>query len=410
MNENGLATMVQQAKAADLSAVSQVGGVGALVAVQSGGNIVPVRPKHLTDEQNVALQAAAGQFVDQIQANAADWRLGNLVLNLGRAIMEESQAHVSLYDRKMGQVLKVVSSGDSPVGKDIMAIKLELDKVNPAMVAKTPLPFKEKMWRLFSRTVSRLPKAEEVLKVIAERRETVSSTINGIRVHLMQESDQVMQDAADLAAICDQLKALQPRLQEEIYRGQLIWQGLTALIPNIQDPRQKEAVTTLGNDLAMAVVDLQTIDNANLQTRFGGEMMIRNSGLVQRLVQRTNMILSSAVANALAVRVAAAQQLQTLKHLQMVQSAATETMKDTAKTVGAAAIESARMGQQMVIDINALQEACDTYEKAFDTYVQISRETMEVAAKSSGALTVMSEKFRARADALTNRRQPEDNR
>ena len=320
--------------------------------------------------------------------------------------MEQTQAQVSLYDRKMGQVLKSVAvDTSSPVGKNILAIKTELDKVNPTMVAQTETPFQTKMLGLFTRTVNRLPKGDEVLRIIAERRETVNSTIDGIRNHLRQEADQVAFDAAELSVICDSLKEIQPKLQEQIYLGQVIWQKLMDHLNTVEDPRIKEALTTLTSDLAMAVVDLQTIDNSNLQTRFGGEMMVRNSHLVKRLVQRTDMILSTAVKNALAVRVAAEQQMETLKHLDMVQQAAAETMKDTARVIGNAAIKGARMSQSMTVNIQALEEACNTYEQAFETFALISRETISIASQSSTALGKMNDRFRARTDALTARRQ-----
>ncbi|MCK5836948.1 MAG: toxic anion resistance protein, partial [Desulfobacula sp.] len=263
----------------------------------------------------------------------------------------------------------------------------------------------KKMLGLFTKTVNRLPKGDEILKVIAERRETVNSTIDGIRTHLRNEADQVAFDASELSIICDSLKEIQPRLQEKIYLGQIIWQKLMAQMETVEDMRIKEALTTLTSDLAMAVVDLQTIDNSNLQTRFGGEMMVRNSHLVRRLVQRTDMILSTAVKNALAVRVAAEQQMETLKHLDMVQQSAAETMKDTAKVIGNAAIKGAKMSQSMTVNIEALEEACQTYEQAFETYALISQETINIASQSSNALGKMNDRFRARTDALTARRQ-----
>jgi uncharacterized protein YaaN involved in tellurite resistance len=291
------------------------------------------------------------------------------------------------------------------VGKNILAIKTELDKVNPTMVAKTEAPFQTKMLGLFTRTVNRLPKGDEILRMIAERRETVNSTIDGIRNHLRNEADQVAFDAAELSVICDSLKEIQPRLQEQIYLGQVIWQKLMDHVKTVNDIRIKEALTTLTSDLAMAVVDLQTIDNSNLQTRFGGEMMVRNSHLVKRLVQRTDMILSTAVKNALAVRVAAEQQMDTLKHLDMVQQAAAETMKDTARVIGNAAIKGAQMSQSMTVNIQALEEACNTYEQAFETFALISQVTINIASQSSTALGKMNDRFRARTDALTARRQ-----
>lgn len=408
MNEmrNDLQTVALQAKAPVLAEVMEVSGQGALTPVQAPSNLVPVQPKHLAVEDINALEAKAEEFIEKIKQDPSNWQLGNFVFSLGQDIMAQTQAQVSLYDRKMGQVLKNVATDEtSPVGKNILAIKTELDKVNPTMVARTEAPFQTKMLGLFTRTVNRLPKGDEILRIIAERRETVNSTIDGIRNHLRQEADQVAFDAAELSVICDALKEIQPRLQEQIYLGQIIWQKLMEHLQTVQDPRIKEALTTLTSDLAMAVVDLQTIDNSNLQTRFGGEMMVRNSHLVKRLVQRTDMILSTAVKNALAVRVAAEQQMETLKHLDMVQRAAAETMKDTAKVIGEAAVKGAVMSQSMTVNIEALEEACRTYEEAFETFALVSKETIRIASQSSNALGVMNDRFRARTDALTARRQ-----
>ena len=400
-----LAQVATQAKAPVLAEADQAGGQGALTPVQAPNKLVPVRPRHLDEQAVAALESEADAFVEKVKTDPSDWQLGNFVFSIGRDIMDETQAQVSLYDRKMGSVLKNVAADDSsPVGKNILAIKTELDKVNPTMVARTEMPLPKKIMGLFTRTVNRLPKGDEILRVIAERRETVNSTIDGIRDHLRSEADQVAFDAAELAQICDALKALQPRLQEKIFIGQLIWERLMAYSETVEDPRAKEALTTLTSDLAMAVVDLQTIDNANLQTRFGGEMMVRNSHLVQRLVQRTDMILSTAVKNALAVRVAAEQQMEALSQLDMVQQAAAETMTDTATVIGDAAVKGAKMSQSMTVNIQALEEACATYEKAFDTYAAISKETIGIASQSSTALGQMNEKFRARTDALTARR------
>lgn len=401
-----LQSVALQAKAPVLADVTQVSGQGALTPVQSVSNLIPVQPKHLAVEDIQSIEAQANAFLEKVKSEPSNWQLGNFVFSLGQEIMDQTQAQVTLYDRKMGNVLKsVATDASSPVAKNILAIKTELDKVNPTMVSRMEMPFPQKMLGLFTRTVNRLPKGDEILRIIAERRETVNSTIDGIRNHLRTEADQVAFDAAELAIICDALKEIQPQLQEKIYLGQIIWEKLMAHLETVQDPRIKEALTTLTSDLAMAVVDLQTIDNSNLQTRFGGEMMVRNSHLVKRLVQRTDMILSTAVKNALAVRVAAEQQMETLAHLDMVQQSAAETMKDTAKVIGNAAIKGAQMSQSMTVNIQALEEACNTYEQAFETYALISRETINIASQSSTALGQMNERFRARTDALTSRRQ-----
>ena len=209
-----LQNVARQAKAPVLAQVTEVSGQGALTPVQAPSNLVPVRPRHLAVQDIQAIETKADEFIEKIKQDPSNWQLGNFVFSLGQDIMEQTQAQVSLYDRKMGQVLKsVATDASSPVGKNILAIKTELDKVNPTMVAKTEAPFQTKMLGLFTRTVNRLPKGDELLRIIAERRETVNSTIDGIRDHLRNEADQVAFDAAELSVICDALKEIQPRLQ-----------------------------------------------------------------------------------------------------------------------------------------------------------------------------------------------------
>ncbi|MCP4693678.1 MAG: tellurite resistance protein, partial [Desulfobacterales bacterium] len=204
--------LVTQAQAPDLGAVTAASGVTALTPVQTPDELSPVRPDHLTDETEREIIQAAEDFIELVKADPSDWKLGDYIFKLGNDIMESTKIQVSLYDSKMGNVLNEVSEGDSPVGRDILAIKTQLDMVNPVMVQSKEISVSEKFMRLFTKTISRLPNTDEVIRMIAERRETVRSTIDGIRVHMMQESDKIIKDASELGIICDSLKDLQPAL------------------------------------------------------------------------------------------------------------------------------------------------------------------------------------------------------
>ena len=108
-----LANVASQAKAPVLAEVSETGGQGALTPVQTPDQLVPVEPKHLAVEDIQAIEAEANDFVEKVKAEPSDWQLGNFVFSLGKEIMEQTQSQVSLYDRKMGSVLKNVASDDS---------------------------------------------------------------------------------------------------------------------------------------------------------------------------------------------------------------------------------------------------------------------------------------------------------
>ena len=77
---------------------------------------------------------------------------------------------------------------------------------------------------------------------------------------------------------------------------------------------------------------------------------------------------------------------------------------ETDKTVGLVLGGGASRGWAHVGVIEALEEACQTYEQAFETYALISQETINIASQSSNALGKMNDRFRARTDALTARR------
>ncbi len=122
-----LQNVARQAKAPVLTEVSEISGQGALTPVQAPSNLEPVQPKHLTVEDIQALETEANAFLEKVKTEPGDWQLGNFVFSLGQEIMDQTQAQVTLYDRKMGDVLKNVATDESsPVGKNILAIKTEL--------------------------------------------------------------------------------------------------------------------------------------------------------------------------------------------------------------------------------------------------------------------------------------------
>ncbi len=396
--------IVAQAKAPDLSAVTEAGGQGALVPVQSPNELVAVVPKHLDKSREETIGKEASEIVDAIKTDPGDWKHGDLIYNLGKDVITQVNTESSLYHVKMADVVKSATADESAVGSDILAIKNHLDMVNPVVVGNTEIEFKEKALKIFTKVVKRVPKGDEILKIISERRETVDTAIDGIANHLRGEKDLIIMQASELGTICDNLKNLQPALQEEIFKGQLIWKFLMEYLGQLEG-MEKETVNNMTSDLAMGVVDLQTIDNMTLQTRYGGEMTIRNSRLTTRLVDRTMTILMGSVKNALAVRAAANQLLKTQSHLQAVNDAIGQTMVDTAKAVGQATVQGAQMSQEAVANINYLQEACNEYELAAEAYTEVCKQTLSIATQSNNSLNTMNAKLRARTDAMTSSRQ-----
>ena len=403
---NGTDAQIQQAigditqtaeasRAPETLAVTEWEGGGALTPVQDQAGIVPVRPGHIDNAKDEELGKKAYEFIELVRSDPTDYRLGNIIFQLGNKAMDMTNIQVDLYNSKMGTVLSDVTR-ESPVFRDILALKTHIDSINPTVLEKTKITVRAKSF--FRKAVERVPKGEDVLRMIAERRETVNSTVNGLRDTLRQHGDRIVKDSVELGVICDNLKEAQFPLQEDIYLGQLQWKLLSGHMAAMTDGMAKENVGYLLADLAAATVSLQEVDNLNLQSRYGGALVIRNSNNVRRVIRSTNTLVGS-VAAALAVRAAAARQVQVQNVAKMIQDSVHETMVDTSQKVGEAVVKSAEMNQQMMANIEMLKKSCDNFDFAARRLTEVCSETVKIATLASNALNNMNEKLRSRADA-----------
>jgi hypothetical protein len=389
---------VDQSQVPETLEVAEYEGQGALTVVQESDQIVPVRPAHLDDAKDQEIGRDAKQFADSVISEPTNFELGDRIFDLGSGARNLIDTQVSLFDTSIGVVLKDINAdGDDTFKGTMMQLKMQVDQINPAMVAKEEC-ITEKVGRIFKKTIKRLPKGEELLTVIYERRETTRSTIVGLQNHLRKHGEAVNLHSAELITICNTLKDCQPPLHEEIYWGQLAWKFIMEQLESVTDTMARENITMLTADLATSVVDNQQLDNMNLQTRYGGGLTVRNARHVGRVIRSTSTLLGG-VAGALAVRAAAAQQLQTMKVANMMQDAIGQTMVDTAEQVGKAVVASAEQAARMDKNIAFLQEACNKYDFAAQALTQVCANTIKVASLSTNKLNEMNAVLRSRADA-----------
>jgi uncharacterized protein YaaN involved in tellurite resistance len=392
--------MVERSQAPDSLAVTVWEGEAALTPVQVPDQIMPVRPAHLDNAKDEEIGKKAYEFIEIVRSDPTDYRLGNIVFQLGSAAMDMTNIQVDLYNEKMGTVLADVTQ-ESPVFRDILALKTHIDTINPTIITKIPITTRAKSF--FRKAVTKLPKGDDVLRIIAERRETVNSTVNGLRDTLRHHGDQIVRDATGLGVVCDNLKDAQVPLHEDIYLGQLQWKFLSEYFATMDAGMAKENVGYLLADLASATVSLQEVDNLNLQTRYGGALVIRNSTNVRRVIRSTNTLIGS-VAAALAVRAAAARQVQVQNVAKMMQDSIHETMVDTSEKVGEAIVKSAEINQQMMVNIDMLKKSCDNFDFAAQRLTEVCSETVKIATLASNTLNDMNQKLRTRADAADSMR------
>ena len=373
--------------------------------VQDVQHIVPIKPEFVDDQRNQELIAKADEMVQSILANPADATITVQLYSLGSEYMNDNSQKVSLMETKISDVMKEIETG-SPVNKTLTQIKTELDLINPAVVAKTETTLPTKvLFGMLTKMASRLPKGDEILHLINQRKDTVATTIEGLKRHLWEERDKALRNATELANISNQLFATQKDLQEAVYIGQMIWQKLSQAAQQETDPVKKQALTNLVNDLAIQVVDIQTVDTLNVQSRMSAETLINNARKIQQGVSRVTNVLLPAVATNLMVKAAAAQQAQLVGSMNDITRAAEQTILDTAKQTRQAATAMEQMQSDGMINPQVLQSVADEAVAMIEELEQIRAQTEQQARETSQALGEVSSVMRKYADPMTRARQ-----
>lgn len=392
--------------------------VSGAMAVQTVDNIVPVRPEHVTDERDAELRAQANAVAAAIIADPSDIKVTAHLYGLGANAQAANTNNIGLMDQKIGPLMKEVTT-DSMVGQTLTQIKAQLDLVNPHIVGTQPATFtsavkKPKLFgllghRLVNEVVSRLPVGRtEVMTLINERRDTVRSTIDTLKGHLWSERDKALKNAIELAGVANRLADAQDELQEAAYQGQLIWQQLNAARETETDPVRKQALDYLITDLAMKVIDIQTVDQLNIQSRMGAETLINNCRGIQQLVHRVTNVLLPSVSTALAVKAGAVQQQQLAAASKGIMTAASDTIEQTAKDIRQVTVDVARMNTEALVDLDKLESAAAEYEEMDRELKEVMQNAERNARAVSTRLGALNDRMRKTADPLTEARRAKE--
>jgi uncharacterized protein YaaN involved in tellurite resistance len=374
-------------------------------AGQAGGQIVAARPNIIDDAEDAIVRQQAQELAKAVLQNPTDVSVTLDVYKIGADLMKANTEEVALMESKIGAVLQEIKEGN-PTSKTLTEIKTNLDLVNPSIVAKTETTMPRKvLGGLLTWTAKYVPKGDQVLRIINERRDSIATTINGLQRHLWDGRDQALNNAVQLGKIADKLYDTQRDLLRAIYSGQMLWGALNEGRALESDPARAQALQTIVNDLAVQVVDLQTVDTVNTQSRMAAEVLIGNCQKIVQGVNRVTNVLLPAVSTNLAVKAAARQQLDLVKTVQEISKAAEDTIIDTAKDTRTAVTSMQKMMSEGMINPAALEKACQEFVTMSDEIAKIQRETEAKARETSRALTTVADTMRRSADPLTKARQ-----
>jgi uncharacterized protein YaaN involved in tellurite resistance len=374
-------------------------------AGQSAGQVLAMRPDFIEEAEDAQLRKEAQELAKSVLQNPTDVSVTMEVYRIGGDLMKANTEQVALMETKIGAVLQEIKEGN-PTTKTLTEIKTNLDLVNPSIVAKTEVTIPRKvLGGLITWTAKYLPKGDQVLRIINERRDSIATTIGGLQKHLWSSRDQALNNAVQLGSITDRLFETRQDLLRAVYSGQLLWAALNEGRALETDPARAQSLQTIVNDLSVQVVDLQTVDAVNTQSRMAAEVLIGNCQKIVQGVNRVTNVLLPAVSTNLAVKAAARQQLELVKAVQEISRAAEQTIVDTAKDTRAAVVSMQKMMSEGLINPAALETACNEFVTMVDEIAQIQKETEGKARATSRALATVADTMRRTADPMTKARQ-----
>jgi uncharacterized protein YaaN involved in tellurite resistance len=351
------------------------------------------RPKWMAEVVEGEVREGVRKFMLSIKENPTDIRLTTQVYKLGESGSKELLPHTALYERKISVVMKESQDG-SPTNKSLLQIKQELDQINPAILANQPIPVKVLVF--FSK--SRLPKAQEVLDMIYAKRETVMSTVNGIKEGLWETKDRLLANLTDIATIYDGLVKGHQLLERDIYFGELLREELTAFVAQTDDPVAKQNLEQVLADLTTAVINLRSEETAN-QLFFAG---------AQKLAQVTNMQISnitgivrllerSVLAN-LGLRVASAEIAESVNVTEQLKHSIGQTILDTTKQIGDTADKMNQARSSALINMESLEQSCVAMEEMYAKQAAANKMVIEVGGQTAAKLKELSGRLRKRVE------------
>ena len=367
------------------------------VEVLESNKMDAVRPDGLSDEENEIILKFKNDFVKQITDDPTDMTLSSKVYKIGQTSAALSIPNVKLYDTLISDIMKDNQDGINTEGskeQNMLMLKKELDLINPAVLAKTPI--KQKFLLFLNKTS--LPGAEKVMEMIYERQETVKSTIDGIKVALLQNADDLDNQLADLMIVYKGLLKSHLSLKGEIYTGQLIYNDVVDIADLIVDPIAKQNIEAVLADLTTQINSLIVEENMNAQFFAGSQMTAKLVREQQNQIRILVRQMEKAVLANLGLRVVAKGLENSVNQSKALGSAIANTIADTAAANEKTSIKLQKARTEGYIDIAKLQEGVDSLTRTFEREAQANKLIIKQGLSVAKTIKTATNSLEARID------------
>ncbi len=365
-----------------------------LVPTLSASNgIAPIKPKWMETSQEKKAFEVAEKFLAKVKENPNDIMLSQEINSLGDDGSRAMMPQVDLYEKKISNLMQENQEG-SPKNATLLEFKKASDFVNPAVIRQQPISTRV-AW-LFKKTG--LPGSEKVLSIIYERKETVKSTLTGIKKNLFNISEGLKTNLIQLDSIYKGLLSGQQLIERDIFVGQVIHTKLSEFLSTMQDGIEKQNVEEVLATVTTVINSLQTEENVNLQFFAGSQMVAKLT--IQQLdnIKRMSNLLERSILASLGLAVVAAELSASVKMTESLKDAIGNTLVDTAKNLNKTGEQITKARSGALVNIDKLEEACKQLEELFEKQAVANREIISKGTETSVRLSGMTNKLRTRVE------------
>ncbi len=359
----------------------------------ANNGIVPIKPKWMSNEEENNAIMAADKFIEKVKKNPNDIMLAQEINTLGDDGSKVMMPQVELYEKKISTLMQENQEG-SPKNATLLEFKKATDFINPSVIRQQPVTTKV-AW-IFKKT--KLPGSEKILSIIYQRRESVKSTLSGIKKTLWTISEGLKTNLVQLDAIYKGLLSGQQLIERDIFIGQLINRKLSAFVETLPDGIGKQNVEEVLATVTTVINSLQTEENINMQFFAGSQMVAKLT--IQQLdnIKRMSNLLERSILASLGLAVVASELSASVKMTESLKEAIGNTLVDTAKNLNKTGEQITKARSSALVNIDKLEEACKQLEELFDKQSTANKEIISRGAATSNRLSSMTNKLRERVE------------
>jgi len=159
--------------------------------------LVPQAPATLPPEAVSDIQSKAITLSNEFETKSQDREFMNGLMNLGSEAQQNASRKLELLKGKVGTLLNDLDGEGAKIPKDLVDLRMMLDKINPHKIEKKGF---------FSKLLGKVPGVGDRLKEIAVRYESVQTQIDIIVNNIREGRDTLIRDNISLEQLYDDVK------------------------------------------------------------------------------------------------------------------------------------------------------------------------------------------------------------